>query len=356
MKCGISISTCFLVVAFCLADMNNKVSSFQMVTVTQSTSQTRARARTRTKTKTPPLHLLQMQSNNDEEKNVESVDEDNNKGRFILPSLNQVLLGFLFFSSASRLSEAFLSIGTDQIETKVLGIVLNGALNLVALVLFFNSVQDIPYDNLEGFELKSLAKQAGLWARSGQVPTTFQFDHDGNNNNNDDDDDDQLYEVATFAGGCFWGTELHFQRIPGVVATCVGYTQGDIPKPNYEQVCTGQTGHTEGIQLLFQPQQCTYQSLVRKLMSTIPDPTLLNQVGNDRGTQYRHGIYFHSEEQKEAAKQILGEYEGRVDGSIATELLPAKVFWPAENYHQRYLEKGGQSAEKDASEKVRCYG
>ena len=114
--------------------------------------------------------------------------------------------------------------------------------------------------------------QAGEWALKGEVP---ERSVDG-------------LEVATFAGGCFWGTELHFQRIAGVVTTCVGYTQGKDDMPTYQEICTGRTGHTEGIMLLFDPAKCSYQTLCEKLLSTV-DPTLLNQVGSDYGTQYRHG-------------------------------------------------------------------
>ena len=152
------------------------------------------------------------------------------------------------------------------------------------------------------------------------------------------------------------GTELHYQRIPGVLATCVGYTQGYVNKPNYEQVCSGTTQHTEGIQLLFDPEICSYERLVTQLFNTI-NPTLLNRVGNDSGTQYRHGIYYHTKEQQDIASSVFQSIQAKYDPKeVVTELLPAKVFWPAENYHQRYLQKGGQSAEKNCEEKVRCYG
>ena len=143
-----------------------------------------------------------------------------------------------------------------------------------------------------------------------------------------------------------------------MLATCVGYTQGYVSKPTYEQVCSGTTQHTEGIQLLYDPTVCSYERLVTQLFTTI-NPTLLNRVGNDSGTQYRHGIYYHTKDQQEIAttifQSIQAKYEGN-GGKVVTELLPATIFWPAENYHQRYLEKGGQSAEKNCEEKVRCYG
>jgi len=197
------------------------------------------------------------------------------------------------------------------------------------------------YGDLEGFDVNSLSRQASEWALAGTVPARSS---------------DDKYEVATFAGGCFWGTELHFQRIPGVIATCVGYTQGRTEKPSYGQVCSGTTGHTEGIQLLYDPEVVSYDALCDKLLSTV-DSTALNRVGNDFGTQYRHGIYPHNEAQRAAATAAI-EREQNLQGTkkVVTEVKPARVFWPAEKYHQRYLQKGGQSAEKNATMKVRCYG
>ena len=96
--------------------------------------------------------------------------------------------------------------------------------------------------------------------------------------------------LATFAGGCFWGTELHYMRMPGVVATCVGYTQGNLEQPTYAEVCSGSSGHTEACQIVYDPAVCSYEALCAKLFETI-DPTVRNRVGNDVGTQYRTGIY-----------------------------------------------------------------
>ena len=125
----------------------------------------------------------------------------------------------------------------------------------------------VDYSKLDGLENNSLARDAGAWALAGEVPVISR---------------DGRFEVATFAGGCFWGTELHFQRMPGVIATCVGYTQGEVETPTYQQVCSGSTGHTEGIQLIYDPSLCSYEELCGKLLSTV-DPTALNRVGNDRG-------------------------------------------------------------------------
>ena len=145
--------------------------------------------------------------------------------------------------------------------------------------------------------------------------------------------------MLTQAGGCFWGTELHFQRIPGVVHTAVGYTQGKVEKPSYAQVCTGTTGHTEGLQLTYDPAEVSFESLCDKLLSTV-DATALNRVGNDRGTQYRHGIYYHNEEQRAAGEAALAREQARQGAGreVVTELKAAEVFWPAENYHREPAE------------------
>jgi len=147
--------------------------------------------------------------------------------------------------------------------------------------LFSSAFQkrEINYEALAGLPA-SFGREAAEYALKGEVPVKSK---DG-------------WEVATFAGGCFWGTELHFQRVPGVIATCVGYTQGNVEKPTYNEVCSGSTGHTEGIQVIFDPKECKYTTLCETLLKTV-DATLLNQVGNDRGTQYRHGIYPHTDEQ-----------------------------------------------------------
>jgi peptide-methionine (S)-S-oxide reductase len=185
---------------------------------------------------------------------------------------------------------------------------------------FFSKLIDesrIDYAALRG-RPRSLGKEAGEWALKGLVPSASS---DG-------------FEVATFAGGCFWGTELHFQRLPGVIVTCVGYTQGKDDMPTYQEVCTGRSGHTEGIMLLFDPSQCTYESLCEKLLSTV-DPSLLNQVGGDYGTQYRHGIYPHSASQMAVARRCIDRVQAKLPSNkrVHTEVVEAKVFWPAEVRH-----------------------
>lgn len=161
------------------------------------------------------------------------------------------------------------------------------------------------------------------------------------------------YKVATFALGCFWGGELEFMRQKGVVGTKVGYTQGQKEEPAYKEVCSGTTGHTEAIMVTFDPRVTSYSQLVTVAMDRLGESKyLLNQVGNDRGTQYRHGIYYHNDKQKEIAQEIIASF----GSDVKTEVLPAKVFWDAEEYHMQYLLKGGQSARKGATETIRCYG
>lgn len=161
------------------------------------------------------------------------------------------------------------------------------------------------------------------------------------------------YDVATFGLGCFWGGELEFMRVPGVVGTKVGYTQGEKENPAYKEVCSGTTGHTEAIQIVYDPAAVSYEKLVHVAMDRLDDNKyLLNQVGNDRGTQYRHGIYYHTNEQREIAQKILDTFG---DG-CKTELEQATVFYDAEDYHQQYLLKSGQSSRKNDDTNIRCYG
>jgi peptide-methionine (S)-S-oxide reductase len=161
------------------------------------------------------------------------------------------------------------------------------------------------------------------------------------------------YELATFALGCFWGTELAFMREPGVVGTAVGYTQGQTTDPSYDQVCSGTTGHTEAALVTYDPAVTSYETLVRVAMDRLGENKyLLNQVGSDKGTQYRHGIYYHTPAQKHIAECILVQY----GDDCVTECKPAAKWYPAEDYHQQYLLKGGQSARKGDATAIRCYG
>ena len=171
-----------------------------------------------------------------------------------------------------------------------------------------------------------------------------------------------VLETACFAGGCFWGLELAFQREPGVVATEVGYAQGSQLEPTYREVCAGTTGHTEAVQVRFDPTATSYTRLCELFWERLGDDRYkLNQVGNDSGTQYRHGVYTYSPQQESTALAFLEAAKVAADDKqVHTEVLPADLkgparFWPAEEYHMQYLQKGGQSAQKTATETIRCY-
>ncbi|ETI43129.1 peptide-methionine (S)-S-oxide reductase [Phytophthora nicotianae] len=161
--------------------------------------------------------------------------------------------------------------------------------------------------------------------------------------------------VATFAAGCFWGVQLAFDRLPGVLETTVGYTQGNVDNPTYRQVCTGRTNHAEAICIVYDESQTSYEALLNKFWA-IHDPTTLNRQKNDKGTQYRSGIYYHSEDQRKAALASKEEHQKTLIKPIVTEIMEAKQFWDAEDYHQKYLEKGGQCADKGCETPIRCYG
>ncbi len=215
---------------------------------------------------------------------------------------------------------------------------------------------------------------------------------------------------ATFAGGCFWGPELLFQRVPGVVATEVGYSQGSLESPTYEDVCSGDSGHTEVVQVrstcpaswscipawlmnqlllvqvTYDPSVVSYEQLLGTFWAHI-DPTLKNGQGHDRGSQYRTGIYTHTPEQAQAAEQsrqklqasmqvclhhgarsrdviprLWGNiHRGLLQVPIATEVEELRMYHTAEDYHQQYLSKGGrfgtaQDPSKGCAEPIRCYG
>ena len=152
----------------------------------------------------------------------------------------------------------------------------------------------------------------------------------------------QGHEKATFAAGCFWGVEATFQRVPGVVSTCVGYTGGHAERPTYKQVCTDRSGHAEAVRVIYDPAKVTFEQLL-DVFWACHDPTQLNRQGPDVGTQYRSAVFHHSAEQQAAAEASKAKLEqsGKHSLPIATEITPAATFWKAEEYHQRYLEKRG---------------
>jgi peptide-methionine (S)-S-oxide reductase len=149
-------------------------------------------------------------------------------------------------------------------------------------------------------------------------------------------------EKATFGAGCFWGVEAVFRRVPGVVATAVGYAGGTTADPTYQDVCTDGTGHAEVVEVTFDPAHVSYADLLRVFWEN-HDPTQLNRQGPDVGTQYRSVVFFHNEAQRAQAiqsKHVLQE-SGAFPRPIVTVIEPAPVFYRAEEYHQQYLEKRG---------------
>jgi peptide-methionine (S)-S-oxide reductase len=145
-------------------------------------------------------------------------------------------------------------------------------------------------------------------------------------------------QVATLAGGCFWCLEAVFDELKGVDSVESGYTGGSVPNPSYQEVCTGSTGHAEAVQVSFDPAALSYRDLL-KVFFTIHDPTTLNRQGADSGTQYRSAIFYHDEDQKETAEQVMAELgkAGLWDDPIVTELAPLDKFYVAEKYHQEYF-------------------
>ncbi|MGH9403081.1 MAG: peptide-methionine (S)-S-oxide reductase MsrA [Terriglobia bacterium] len=149
-------------------------------------------------------------------------------------------------------------------------------------------------------------------------------------------------EKATFAAGCFWGVEATFRSTPGVASTRVGYTGGTLKNPTYQDVCADHTGHAEAVEVTYDPARVSYEDLL-KIFWENHDSTTLNRQGPDVGTQYRSAIFWHNPAQEAAAhasKERL-EKSGAYRRPVVTEILPAAEFWPAEDYHQQYLEKRG---------------
>lgn len=150
-------------------------------------------------------------------------------------------------------------------------------------------------------------------------------------------------ETATFAAGCFWGVEYAFRKVPGVLKTTVGYTGGHAKAPTYEQVCSHTTGHAEAVQVEFDPSKVSFGKLLETFWG-MHDPTTLNRQGPDIGDQYRSSVFFNSPEQEAAARALKEKLEksGKFRRPVVTEIVAAKEFYPAEEYHQQYFEKTGQ--------------
>lgn len=152
-------------------------------------------------------------------------------------------------------------------------------------------------------------------------------------------------EKATFGAGCFWGVQTAFDRIPGVEKTVVGYEGGTLENPSYKDVCTDRTGHAEVIEIDFDPARVGYQQLLDTFFA-MHDPTQLNRQGPDFGTQYRSVVFYHSPAQQQAAQSTIERLtvEQKFSAPIVTQVVPATAFWPAEEYHQKYLEKRGATS------------
>jgi len=150
---------------------------------------------------------------------------------------------------------------------------------------------------------------------------------------------------ATFGAGCFWGVEAAFRQVDGVTKTEVGYEGGRLENPSYEDVCSHKTGHAEVVEVTYDPEQVSYEELLGVFWGK-HDPTQMNRQGWDIGDQYRSVVFFHDDEQREAADRSKAELDasGRYRKPVVTAIEPAQTFYPAEDYHQQYLEKRGRSS------------
>jgi peptide-methionine (S)-S-oxide reductase len=151
-----------------------------------------------------------------------------------------------------------------------------------------------------------------------------------------------LTKKATFGAGCFWGVEAAFRQLDGVTKTEVGYEGGTLDNPTYEDVCSHTTGHAEVVEVTYDPDQVSYEQLLDVFWHK-HDPTQLNRQGWDIGDQYRSVIFFHDPDQQEVAVRSKAEEQNRHRRPVVTQVEPAQTFYPAEDYHQQYLEKRGRS-------------
>ena len=152
-------------------------------------------------------------------------------------------------------------------------------------------------------------------------------------------------EVATLAGGCFWCIEAVFQKVDGVESVVSGYTGGATVNPTYQQVCTGKTGHAEAVQVNFNPSKISYREIL-EIFFSIHDPTTMNRQGADTGMQYRSAIFYHNEQQKAVAEELIGELNKAHlwKEPIVTQIVPLDVFYPAEEYHREYFSRHPEQA------------
>ena len=145
--------------------------------------------------------------------------------------------------------------------------------------------------------------------------------------------------TAVFAGGCFWGVEAVFEKVKGVTDAVSGYSGGSLAAPTYEQVSSGRTGHAESVRVTYDPSQVTYGQLLKVFFAVAHDPTQLNRQGPDTGTQYRSAIFYATPEQQRVAQAYIAQLKESFRRPIVTEVAPLKAFYPAEAYHQNYLEQ-----------------
>lgn len=143
-------------------------------------------------------------------------------------------------------------------------------------------------------------------------------------------------ETITLGGGCFWCTEAVYEQVDGVVSVESGYTNGHVDRPTYEQVCGGDTGHAEVVRVRFDNERISLREIL-EIFFVVHDPTTLNRQGNDVGTQYRSGVYFHSPEQQAVAREVIAEVNEASGGRVVTELVPEQNYSRAEDYHQHYF-------------------
>ena len=162
---------------------------------------------------------------------------------------------------------------------------------------------------------------------------------------------------AVFAAGCFWSVELAFQRVHGVLSTSVGYAGGNTENPTYRDVTTGQTGHAEAVEVVYNPDALSFDKLMQ-LFWNIHDPTTLNRQGGDVGTQYRSAVWYNSRDQLEAIERSIRVLPHKRE-KLTTKIRPmggSFKYWMAEDYHQQFLQKGGQDATKGSLKPIQCYG
>jgi peptide-methionine (S)-S-oxide reductase len=143
-------------------------------------------------------------------------------------------------------------------------------------------------------------------------------------------------ETITLGGGCFWCLEAVYEQVDGVLSVQSGYSNGQVREPSYQQVCEGDTGHAEVVNVQFDAEKISLREVL-EIFFSIHDPTTLNRQGNDVGTQYRSGIYYHDEPQRALAQSVIDELNAELKGRVVTELKPLDNYWPAEDYHQHYF-------------------